>query len=157
MGGTIPVSMDLMAASAAMGPAAPNIWPTIDLVPITGIWYARSPKTCLMLSTSASSPNGVLVACAKMVSTSSTERALLSSAPRIAFEVPAPGGAVRVAVYGADGRLIRTLVNGWSTAGRHTAEWDGRDETGAEAAAGVYFCLLETPGRSARRKMVMVE
>jgi hypothetical protein len=79
-----------------------------------------------------------------------------SSETRIAYTVPAPGVPVRVEVYSVDGRLIRTLFDGWAEPGSSVAEWDGRTETGAEAAAGVYFCVLETPTTSVQRKVVML-
>jgi predicted outer membrane repeat protein len=75
---------------------------------------------------------------------------------RIAYAVPAPGGRTRLRVYGADGRLVRTLVDEALPAGRRSAEWDGTDDTGAKAAAGVYFAVLETRGSLDRRKMVVL-
>ena len=44
------------------------------------------------------------------------------------------------------GRLVRTLVDGARSAGEHVARWDGRDGSGAPAAAGVYFVRLEAAG-----------
>jgi predicted outer membrane repeat protein len=75
---------------------------------------------------------------------------------QIAYAVPPPGGPVRLRVYSVDGRLIRTLVDGSSPPGTWVAEWRGVDDAGIEAAAGIYFCVLETRGASVRRKMVML-
>ena len=59
------------------------------------------------------------------------------------FELPAAGRA-RLVLYDVRGRRVRTLVDGARAAGEHVARWDGRDESGAPAAAGVYFLRLET-------------
>lgn len=49
---------------------------------------------------------------------------------------------VGLAVFDLRGRLVRALVQGEARAGEHEARWDGRDEGGAEAPAGVYVCRL---------------
>jgi len=60
-------------------------------------------------------------------------------------------GAVRVVVYGLDGRHVATLFAGAQAAGTHELVWDGTDDTGRGVAAGCYLCCLEaTAGRSTR-------
>jgi len=54
---------------------------------------------------------------------------------------------VRLALYGANGRLVRTLADGPSAAGLHAVLWDGRDDDGRRAAPGVYWARLEADGR----------
>jgi len=49
-------------------------------------------------------------------------------------------------IYDARGRCVRTLPLAARSAGRAVAGWDGRDEAGREAPAGVYFATLA--GRS---------
>ncbi|MBC7187981.1 MAG: T9SS type A sorting domain-containing protein [Calditrichaeota bacterium] len=49
---------------------------------------------------------------------------------------------VELGVFDLRGRLVRALVQGVARAGEHEARWDGRDEGGAEAPAGVYVCRL---------------
>lgn len=72
-------------------------------------------------------------------------------AVRVTFELPVAAHA-RLELYDVRGRLVRTLVDGARPAGEHVARWDGRDGSGAPAAAGVYFVRLEAAGatRSAR-------
>ncbi|MCB1150234.1 hypothetical protein KDK88_01705, partial [bacterium] len=53
-------------------------------------------------------------------------------------------GPVRLTVHDAAGRVIRTLVNEVRAAGPNQVVWDGRDERGTEAAAGVYFVRVES-------------
>lgn len=73
----------------------------------------------------------------------------------LAYELPA-GGRVRIAVYDVAGRLVRTLLDGPCAAGSHRAFWNGRDESGRPAAAGVYFARIEARGKTAARKIVLV-
>jgi len=47
-------------------------------------------------------------------------------------------------VYDASGRLVRSLVESWSSAGEHYSVWDGRDDLGREAPEGLYFCVLDS-------------
>ncbi|MEO6596854.1 MAG: FlgD immunoglobulin-like domain containing protein, partial [Planctomycetota bacterium] len=57
-----------------------------------------------------------------------------------AYSVEATDGAtVDIAVYDVAGRQIRKLASGVKAAGRHTATWDGRNDSGAKANRGVYF------------------
>jgi hypothetical protein len=64
-----------------------------------------------------------------------------TSSTAIWLEMPEPGRA-RAAIYDAAGRLVRTLKDGLLTSGRHRINWDGRNATGARAAAGVYFASV---------------
>lgn len=75
---------------------------------------------------------------------------------RLAFTVPASGSHARLAVYGADGRMVRTLLDGPVAAGRHGATWDGADARGSQVAAGLYFVRLEWNGHSLARKLAVV-
>ena len=55
----------------------------------------------------------------------------------------ADAGPVRLAVYNLMGQSIRVLAAGWTEAGLHQVRWDGRTDTGAEAASGVYWAVLQ--------------
>jgi len=65
---------------------------------------------------------------------------------------------VRLAIYDAAGRLVRTLVDESQAPQGHgfTVSWDGRTESGAAAATGVYFYRLSTPLVTQTRKMVLI-
>ncbi|MHB8079468.1 MAG: S8 family serine peptidase [Candidatus Krumholzibacteriia bacterium] len=72
------------------------------------------------------------------------------------FELAAPGRA-RLAVYGLDGRRLRTLVDGELPAGPHELLWDGCDDAGRPLASGTYLARLAGPGgRAAVRKLALV-
>ena len=60
---------------------------------------------------------------------------------------------VRLVLYDAGGRAVRTLVSGATyPAGTHEREWDGDGDLGAQVAPGLYFARLDVGGeiRSAR-------
>ncbi|MDM7916957.1 MAG: FlgD immunoglobulin-like domain containing protein [Candidatus Eisenbacteria bacterium] len=57
-------------------------------------------------------------------------------------------------IYDVQGRLVKTLVDGTLDAGSHEALWNGRNDAGADAGSGVYFCRLQSGGRTAVRKLV---
>jgi endonuclease I len=64
-------------------------------------------------------------------------------------------GPVTLRLYDVSGRAVRTLAVGRTMEpGTHHLEWDGRDDGGARAAAGLYFCRLEVAGGAAVRRIV---
>ena len=74
----------------------------------------------------------------------------------VSFDL-AEAGAVRLQVYGIDGRLIRTLADGPLTAGRHERTWNGRDEDGRRVGSGVYLARLTTSAGSSVGRMVLLK
>jgi FlgD Ig-like domain len=60
---------------------------------------------------------------------------------RLAFTLPS-AMPVTIGVYDLDGRAVRALAAGAFPAGRHEIAWDGRDERGRRARAGVYFVRM---------------
>ena len=44
-----------------------------------------------------------------------------------------------LAVYNADGHLIKVMVNDGLAPGKYNIDWDGRDYSGQEVKAGIYF------------------
>jgi M6 family metalloprotease-like protein len=73
----------------------------------------------------------------------------------ISYHLPMPG-MVELAVYNVAGQKVRTLIKGRQPAGENRITWDGRDESGRKAAAGVYLARLNAAGRSAASKLVLV-
>ena len=74
----------------------------------------------------------------------------------ISYSLPEAGRAT-LKVFDLSGRLIRTLADGDMAAADHTVVWDGRDASGNEVGAGVYFCRLEAAGHTATQKMLRIE
>jgi hypothetical protein len=64
--------------------------------------------------------------------------------------------AVRLEIFAADGRRVRTLVDAALPPGRHARSWDGRDATGNAVPSGVYFMRLVTTTLSTSRKMLLL-
>ncbi|MBN2564156.1 MAG: T9SS type A sorting domain-containing protein [Candidatus Eisenbacteria bacterium] len=74
----------------------------------------------------------------------------------IFFSLPAESD-VSLTIYNVAGKKIRTVVDGQTPAGYHAVSWDGRDETGAEVATGVYFCRMNAGDFRASMKLVRIE
>ena len=62
---------------------------------------------------------------------------------RMTLELPSPTG-IDAGIYDLTGRRIRALESGPLAAGRHTLNWDGRDQSGRSVPAGVYFARVES-------------
>ena len=74
----------------------------------------------------------------------------------IAFELERAGNA-SLQVFDVAGRLIETLVDGHREPGPYEVEWDGRDYSGQQVAAGVYFYRLQADYVRETRRMVLVK
>jgi hypothetical protein len=75
----------------------------------------------------------------------------------IRYEVPAPGGPVRISVYNLRGQHVRTLVDGHRGPGRHSVLWDGTGEQGEAVSSGVYFYRIVATGFEEERKMIVLK
>lgn len=69
---------------------------------------------------------------------------------------------VKIAIYDANGQLVRMLNLGYQSAGyyigrRRAAHWDGRNTVGEPVASGVYFYELQAANLSFLRKMVILK
>lgn len=74
---------------------------------------------------------------------------------RIRFELQS-ASRVRLRVFDAAGRLVRTLENGHVPAGAHQRMWDGTDDRDRPVARGIYFYELDVDGHSMARKVVQL-
>ena len=63
---------------------------------------------------------------------------------------------VTLVVYDIQGRVVARLVDAVQKAGYHTVTWDGRTESGAPAAAGLYLYRLQAGSFSAVQKVMLV-
>lgn len=76
----------------------------------------------------------------------------------IAFDLPRDMNEVRLSIYNVKGELIRTLIDSSSLAeGEHRVIWDGRTDSGREAASGVYMTRLATSCSIASGKMMLMK
>lgn len=67
------------------------------------------------------------------------------------------GSRVRVAVYDSQGRRVRCLHDGQSSAGVHTLRWDRAYQSGRQLSAGVYLIRLTTGAGQVERKLVLAD
>ena len=66
-------------------------------------------------------------------------------------------GWVRLTVLDVTGRRVRALMDDPGLdPGVHTLQWDGRDESGALAPAGLYLIALQAPAGSYLRKITVI-
>ncbi len=91
--------------------------------------------------------------------------------PRMGFSLPQPSvfsrdtmmrldlaftTPLRLNIMDANGRLVRTLLDGSRPAGSYQLRWDGRDLRGQRAPSGVYYIRLTSPRREERRRVVLL-
>ena len=75
----------------------------------------------------------------------------------ISYDLPEPA-TVNLTIYDVSGKLVRSLVASESEgAGRHETVWNGRDDSGRAAAAGVYYYRLDADRYSQTRRMTLVK
>jgi PKD repeat protein len=75
----------------------------------------------------------------------------------ITFLSPTEGSA-RVRIYGADGRLVRVLMDETRVAaGYHDLRFDGRDASGSKLSSGVYFYRVETAAGAVGGRLAIVK
>ena len=65
-------------------------------------------------------------------------------------------GPVTARIYDADGRPLRTVFDGYKSAGSFTFTWDGKTASGASAPSGLYFIFVTGPKLNAKNKIVLI-
>jgi len=75
---------------------------------------------------------------------------------RIEFSLDRPG-MVNLSVFDLAGRRIATLHRGDLGTGEHKVTWDGRTDRGANAPAGQYHYVLQTPAGQVSRSMILLK
>ena len=73
----------------------------------------------------------------------------------IKFNLPASGKAT-LAVFDVAGKRVRTLVDGTVEQGDHQVTWNGADDGGRPAAAGVYLYRLDSGAIHEVKRMTLV-
>ncbi len=63
---------------------------------------------------------------------------------------------VQVEIFDLAGRVVRRLFDGALSPGAHAVPWDGRDKTGREAPAGVYFTRVSSPRAAQTAKLILL-
>jgi hypothetical protein len=119
----------------------------IELSPLNRASFAAGPSP--LTATVGSPPRFGLAPAAPNPFQSST---------RIPYELVGIAGTsdVRLTVHDAAGRVVRVLRAGEETTGPHAAEWDGRDDAGRAAPAGVYYVRLAAGGETRSSRVVLL-
>jgi hypothetical protein len=64
---------------------------------------------------------------------------------------------VNINIFNIKGKLIRTLINKYHTAGEYLIEWDGIDEEGKTCSSGIYFSILRSGNNSDTAKLILLK
>jgi len=77
--------------------------------------------------------------------------------PNTTIEYDLPKRAfVNLTIYNLLGQRVRTLVDLDKSAGRHTINWDGKDDRGQEVASGVYFYRIKAGEFTSTKKLLLL-
>ncbi|MYA69501.1 T9SS type A sorting domain-containing protein [Candidatus Poribacteria bacterium] len=110
----------------------------------------------------------VITNVAKAPSALPSETSLLPNYPNpfnpetwIPYQLAKPAD-VKVSIYAADGKLVRTLALGHKRAGIYhdksrAAYWDGKNRQGEPVASGIYFYTFKAGNFTTTRKMLMMK
>lgn len=63
---------------------------------------------------------------------------------------------ISLEVYNIKGQKIKTLYNGFATAGEHQVSWNGINESNQQVSSGIYFYKLITPQKVITNKMLLM-
>jgi hypothetical protein len=72
------------------------------------------------------------------------------------YEVPPPGGHVRLRIFDLAGRLVAHPFDGVGLPGTSVVTWNGRDNSGRLVAPGGYLAHLQMRGQNAVRRIILM-
>jgi glycosyl hydrolase family 32 len=79
-----------------------------------------------------------------------------STPGQVKFHIDLPSaGHVKLELFDAGGRRVRTLVDEYFQPGRMDPVWDGRDDHAATIGAGVYFARMTTPLGERKKRVIL--
>jgi len=64
---------------------------------------------------------------------------------------------VTLTIHNVQGQLVRRLIDGRITSGRHELIWDGHDDLDTPVPAGIYYYTLTGAGLSQSRRMLLLK
>jgi hypothetical protein len=73
----------------------------------------------------------------------------------LSFDV-ARAGRVSLKIYGVDGRLVATVVDGFLEPGHYARTWQGMDDHGRAQASGTYLMRMETADGVHSRRLTLL-
>jgi len=66
-------------------------------------------------------------------------------------------GDVDITIYNVRGQVVKTLSSMGLTAGEHSINWQGKDQSGRPVSSGVYFYKFSTSDYTTTKKMVLMK
>ena len=63
---------------------------------------------------------------------------------------------VKIDFYSQDGQMVKQLVRHEMNAGKHSVQWNARDEVNSMVATGTYFCRLSIDDKAFHTKKLVV-
>ena len=161
------VDLTLVAAAFGTTAAAPEIWHRhLEGAPTRADLEAWLHEAKQVNLTDPAFQRGLLMLEYLLAALTPKETTLLPNYPNpfnpetwIPYQLAEPAD-VSIAIYAADGRLVRTLRLGHQPVGLYesrsrAAYWDGRNALGEPVASGVYFYMLTAGDFTATRKMLI--
>lgn len=151
------------AGSSRPDPAIPFTFPSYvykanNHVYVSDVGSQRVVRVRLSYSVWATSSGQSPVETAKAPLFSGLSVYPIPANPGVSMEFTLAGYApVRLAVYSADGKLVRNFGNTRMVPGMHRVKWDGRDAGKRPVAAGLYIARLTVAGRTYNRSLVLVK
>ena len=159
---------DLVLVAAAFGTtaSAPSLYAqSSEMLTTADVkqWLTQAQQLNL---TDVTSQRGILFLEQLLVKLTPEETALLPNYPNpfnpetwIPYQLVEPAD-VKISIYAADGKLVRTLDLGRKPVGIYhhrsrAAYWDGKNEASETVASGVYFFTLTAGEFTATRKMII--
>jgi len=64
---------------------------------------------------------------------------------------------VTLAIYNILGQKVKTLINEHQSAGIKSVRWDGKDDSGNQVSAGVYFYSIKADNFTQTKKMILLK
>ncbi|MEL6821887.1 MAG: FlgD immunoglobulin-like domain containing protein, partial [Calditrichota bacterium] len=66
------------------------------------------------------------------------------------------GGMLRLIIFDTNGKKIKTIYDGRTTAGDYSFNWNGLNENEERISSGIYFALYELNARKGALKLIYV-
>ena len=75
---------------------------------------------------------------------------------RITYSIPRDE-YINITIYNLSGRKVRELFRGNQVSGKHSIDWDGKNDNGGSVSAGMYIYTLKTLGYFLKKKMIVLK
>ena len=73
----------------------------------------------------------------------------------LSYFIPEEGYVV-IDIYNINGQRIKTFTSGREASGKHSIQWNGKDEKGLKMESGIYLYTMNIDGRVADTKKMLL-